>query len=733
MSQPKVEPLRELSRNALRRIFEATEALKENFTFQVIEIKRQPQIGKQDSQVVKLKLSDGISCVYALYSPNNLSFKANKVPCSNLTQYCIVEIKDYIKKITPTHHCLIIKEEPKLYQILKLQIGDPIDYAQRNEKGDFESFKEEFEQLNISIPAKPIIPLLDLDQEMINEPKLNMRDMKLLQGENPEECLNPFSINLHQDLSQKTQEGQFAPDYFQFTPISALSQNSQDWRIKARITKKYEMRQYTQTRRNGEKFPGKILNIDLIDGHGAQIMGTFFNDTATRFDSKIKENKVYTISGGQIKLSNQKFTAIKNEFCLIFTDHSEFKEAVDDESIQSVAFSFVSIQDIKNMYGNKTIDFIGIAQYCQPVKEKQLKSGTKAQRTVYLADESNQTIALCIWGDLANQFDLSIDEHPVIAVKRANLSEFGGRSLNSNEDSQVIVNPSHPRTQQLKHWFNHLADPSQLSSITVQKEKGEFPEEKKSFNFDNQRFLGEIMEALYSGDKSIVDQSLASYFYVSAYIWILKNDDRTYYLACPNDDCKRKVIEESVGWRCQSCDRTYQTCIPTYMLSAKLADASDAQFINFYKQEGTLIMGLPADKLKEIKDQGDIQVINDTFSDRQFRKFGLIVKPKQLTYQNNNGNNYGQEEGAKNFRLNCTKVMEHSWQIENQMILSRLKLYEKAIGYERQELELNQKQRKQFSESQKARRQNEFVRQDEEIKRIKLEQLQLREKQQMQK
>jgi lactam utilization protein B len=37
---------------------------------------------------------------------------------------------------------------------------------------------------------------------------------------------------------------------------------------------------------------------------------------------------------------------------------------------------------------------------------------------------------------------------------------------------------------------------------------------------------------------------------------------------------------------------------------------------------------LPADKLKEIRDQGDIQVINDTFLDRQYRRFGLIVKPK---------------------------------------------------------------------------------------------------------
>ena len=74
-----------------------------------------------------------------------------------------------------------------------------------------------------------------------------------------------------------------------------------------------------------------------------------------------------------------------------------------------------------------------------------------------------------------------------------------------------------------------------------------------------------------------------NYYYVSAYIWILKNDDKTYYLACPEDQCKRKVIEESVGWRCTNCDKTYQNCVPTYMLSAKLADVSESFFVNFYR------------------------------------------------------------------------------------------------------------------------------------------------------
>jgi hypothetical protein len=70
------------------------------------------------------------------------------------------------------------------------------------------------------------------------------------------------------------------------------------------------------------------------------------------------------------------------------------------------------------------------------VRDKQLKSGmNKEMRNIMLADESGFAITVCIWGEAANKFDLGSDEHPVIALKRANLSDFGGKSLNSNDDT----------------------------------------------------------------------------------------------------------------------------------------------------------------------------------------------------------------------------------------------------------------------------------------------------------
>jgi replication factor A1 len=87
--------------------------------------------------------------------------------------------------------------------------------------------------------------------------------------------------------------------------------------------------------------------------------------------------------------------------------------------------------------------------------------------------------------------------------------------------------------------------------------------------------LAEIVDSVQSGALP-VDDLKSMCFYTSGYIAYVKNDDKTFYLACPEDSCKKKVIEESVGWRCENCNKTYPNCNPTYMVRAKISDVSDA-------------------------------------------------------------------------------------------------------------------------------------------------------------
>lgn len=60
-----------------------------------------------------------------------------------------------------------------------------------------------------------------------------------------------------------------------YIPIMALNQYSTDWRIKARIIKKGDMRTW-----NNAKGQGNLFSIDMMDAEGTQIQATFFKESA---------------------------------------------------------------------------------------------------------------------------------------------------------------------------------------------------------------------------------------------------------------------------------------------------------------------------------------------------------------------------------------------------------------------------------------------------------------------
>jgi replication factor A1 len=45
-----------------------------------------------------------------------------------------------------------------------------------------------------------------------------------------------------------------------------------------------------------------------------------------------------------------------------------------------------------------------------------------------------------------------------------------------------------------------------------------------------------------------------------------------YYLACP--ECKKKVNEESAGFKCEKCNKTFNAPNPTYSFNVRVSDLS---------------------------------------------------------------------------------------------------------------------------------------------------------------
>jgi len=74
-----------------------------------------------------------------------------------------------------------------------------------------------------------------------------------------------------------------------------------------------------------------------------------------------------------------------------------------------------------------------------------------------------------------------------------------------------------------------------------------------------------------------VPASFTKFYKISGFVKTIFNDDKIMYLSCP--DCRKKVIEEASAWRCEHCSRTYNTNLPTYMLSALINDVSGSVMV----------------------------------------------------------------------------------------------------------------------------------------------------------
>ena len=59
------------------------------------------------------------------------------------------------------------------------------------------------------------------------------------------------------------------------------------------------------------------------------------------------------------------------------------------------------------------------------------------------------------------------------------------------------------------------------------------------------------------------------------------------------------------NFRCESCNKNFNTFVPTFMITAKIADITDSVFVNFAREHGTSIMGMNAQEFKELRDNCD--------------------------------------------------------------------------------------------------------------------------------
>lgn len=401
-------------------------------------------------------------------------------------------------------------------------------------------------------------------------------------------------------------------------PIEAISPYAHKWTIKARCTHKGDIK--TWHNKNGE---GKLFSANFLDDSG-EIRATGFNDDVDRYYELLQEGGVYYISSPcRVQLAKKQFSNLNNDYELTFEKDTLVEKAEDMDGVPQVRYNFTTIADLQTVEKDSTIDTIGVLQDVGEVSEIVSKTTSKpySKRELTLVDNTGYNVRLTIWGASAQAFDVRPES--VIAFKGVKVSDFGGRSLSLLSSGSMTVDPDIDEAYKLKGWYdgqgrNDTFQSHQNTMSTVNAAGGKR---------DDTKTIAQIR------DENLGMSDDTDWFSVKATIIYVKQDNN-YYPACLSEGCNKKVVEINPGeWRCEKCDKTHDKPEYRYIMSVNVSDHTGQIWLSCFDEVGRAIMGMPADELNQLREEGEDKRVTEVFAEANCKTFVFKCKAKMDNFQ----------------------------------------------------------------------------------------------------
>lgn len=400
--------------------------------------------------------------------------------------------------------------------------------------------------------------------------------------------------------------------------IEGLSPYQNNWTIKARASNKSDVRHWTNAR--GE---GKLFSVNFMDESG-EIKATGFNACVDEFYDRIQDGKVYLISKGRVNLAKKKFSNVQNDYEIALERNTEIIECPDGGGVPSIKYKFVEISALHEQAKDSIVDVIGVLKDIGPVSTITTRADQKEliKREVTLVDHSSFSIRLTLWGKQAENFNYS--DGCVVAFKGLKVGDYGGRNLSFTFSSMMSTpNPDLSEAYALRGWYDAL---SSSTSFQTHSSSGGGGGAGGSIDFkrDEIRSLHDVRE-------SQVGTNNQEFFATRATIMHIRSENIAYP-GCRSDGCSKKVIDTgNGGWRCEKCDKTFESPEYRYIFSMAVADWSGQLWLQGFNEVGLAVFGCPADEAIAAKER-DESAYNAIMHKAATETYNFTCKAKMETF-----------------------------------------------------------------------------------------------------
>ncbi|KAF7218668.1 replication protein A 70 kDa DNA-binding subunit [Nothobranchius furzeri] len=529
----------------------------------------------------RVMMSDGRHTLSSFMLSTQLNYLAEE---NILAPNCVCILKKHVTNILKDGRRVVIILETELIkpaEEVSGKIGDPTPYFDGQNKG----------QQSGPVPAAP--------GPEVRPP---------LQAQNK----NDVNIGFSRDFAKKAPS--VMPDTpggsSKVVPIASLNPYQSKWTIRARVTNKSSIRTWSNSR--GE---GKLFSMEIVDESG-EIRVTAFTQEVDKFFPLIEVGKVYYISKGSLKIANKQYTSVKNDYEMTLNGETSIVPCEDSCDVPTVQCDFVSIAELENRDKDAIVDVIGVCKSVDEMTRLTTKNNREvSKRTLSLMDMSGKLVTVTLWGEEAEKFDGS--GQPIVAIKAAKLSDFGGRSLSASFSSTLMVNPDIPEAYKLRGWFDKEGHAMDGQSLTETKGSGGGSTNWKTLSDVKNEHLGH-------GEK-------ADYYTCIATVVFLRKEN-CLYQACPTQDCNKKVVDQHNGmFRCEKCDKDFPNFKYRLILSANIADYTDNQWVTCFQESAEAILGQNAAYLGQLRDSSEA-ALDEVFQQSNFNTFVFRNRVKLETY-----------------------------------------------------------------------------------------------------